>query len=340
MRRLNLPPLADSGVVVQCWKFDSDVIIEVSLEEVFSYGGSGHILWGFSPISPLHFGYDKIFATLAMLRRDTQRRLTILIADVYSSLSRGLALQQVQLIGEYYMHYIRHIWGLPCRSILASNFIVSTSYQEDLLSLTNRLGINEVRNSWTHIDRATPKVYSLLYPLMQNLDLYYIKPAIVLAEASQMKFYRLFPDVAKRLNRHISMYFVYLTQSHDLRGRPLRESTIRDRLSVHATLEELHCKIRQCASLPGHPNCPFSELVLYSVCPFVKCLIQDDDLSDWIGTRKKLEAGILCLPKDAERIAGHLWKRIEEVGELYDGPEAELTTWIDFSKLRQETLDK
>lgn len=331
------PKLDETEAVDTCRTFANGEFRDVSLVEALqSLPSEGSILWGVSPVAPLHFGYDKIFCILGALSANTGLGIHILLADAYAQLSHGTDLNLSQQIGNYYRAYIEEVWQLRCQWTYASSFIFSKTYSQNLLHLARQFSASSVKEAWTSDDRAAQKVYGFLYPIMQNLDVAHLCPAVVFAEASQKKFYNLFQQVAKVLSPDISVTFIFVNQSYDLRGKLLKGSKGKDRLSIHESSETLRKKLSICASLPGQPNCPVTELVLYSLWPFVNQIISGGVAGSVDWPLSELKKGAVTLPRDFDSLSEGLESRLQQVQSFYASRPSDLTSWIDFERLRSE----
>lgn len=334
---IKLPTLNQTEAIDSCQRFTNGEMYEVSINEALvALPSEGSIFWGVSPVAPLHFGYDKIFCLLSALSAQTGLAVHILLADAYAQLSHGTDLDLSQRIGDYYRAYIEDVWELKCQWTYASSFIFSKTYSQRVFQAARQLTASTVKETWTSDDRATQRVYGFLYPMMQNLDVFHLQPTVVLAEASQKKFYSLFHHIARIVAPEIDVTFIFIKQSHDLRGKLLKGSKGGDRLSVHESSETLGKKLSTCAALPGYANCPVTELVLYSLWPFnaLRMINPTEGPDAW--PLLELQNGAIILPRDFQVLEEGLTMRLEQVEKLYASKTPDLTGWIDFARLRSE----
>jgi len=127
----------------------------------------------------------------------------------------------------------------------------------------------------------------------------------------------------------------YIRQSVDIKGRPLSQSSSKDRINIHETEQTLHRKLSGCANLPSSDDNPFRDLLEYSVLPFKSVLGVDnipfnsgEELAELISANK------LTLPDDLELVQGWLQKKLEYINSFYNKvEESKILDWIDFSRL-------
>ena len=119
--------------------------------------------------------------------------------------------------------------------------------------------------------------YSVIYPIMQCIDVLYTKADVILAEHGQKKIYSLLKYLSPYFNHKIDkkgINFIYVKQSHDILGKPLNVSTSKTRISFHETEESLKQKIQKMYA-PEKEICQSGkvnallETFKYSVFPWV-----------------------------------------------------------------------
>ena len=107
------------------WKLSNNTIKSVDLQEIYKNTKSGdRILWGFSPVSPIHTGYDKIFFLLKSIIENTDSKLIVLGADIPAKLSHGRDLSILRQVANYYRYYIEKIWGIKPKFMLSSDYFI------------------------------------------------------------------------------------------------------------------------------------------------------------------------------------------------------------------------
>lgn len=311
---------------------------------------SKSVLWGFAPISPIHFFYDKIFYHLKSLQTLKNLEVKILSADMYAAMSHGLSLEGVKKRFNYYKFYIERIWDIEAYFIQASRYFYNIKYQDMLCYTLSKLKSNKIKKiSWSSWQKKENLAYFYIYPVMQNLDVLYLKPDIVFAEKSQMKIYKLLQEIASIFEFDRSVIFVFMNQSVDLKRQPITRSRWKDRLSIHESPFSLYKKLKICACPPEIKDNPLLELIEFSILPFkdelgIDIVIEDDGKIISFNTRKDLRSSILngvrLLPKHLDKIAEWFNVRIKDINSRYYEEAPHLLEWIDMDKIRNWGVKK
>lgn len=327
-----------------CWKIEGNIIESTDIDTILnSVQKSDNIFWGFTPISPIHLGYDKIFFILNEITKVTECNLHMLATDICGTLTHRLGLEELKTRALYYKHYIERVWDQNITFTLSSSYYFNKDYQTLLLTLLSRVNDKVVRKTWNSDQKQMSLLYSYFYPLIQVIDIIYLKPKVVFAEHSQAKIYELLPEVLKILNLNLNpIYFIYMNQSTDIKGKSLKSSTSRDRISLHEEDYTLKSKLSNCSSFLSTQSNPLLELLEFSVLPFRNKYKIDLELEIsgrrvLITNRNELRNlvvnGHLILPECLSEVYSWTLQRLSASNLIYHNQPG-LMEWIILDKIR------
>ena len=193
-----------------------------------------------------------------------------------------------------------------------------------------------VKDTWNTNQKELKLVYQYLYPIIQALDVIYLKPKIVFSEYSQYKIYKILPKILKVLDIELEdTFFVFIKQSLDIRGRPLMRSTQKDRITIHESSTSLRNKLKYCASFQTTENNPFLDLLEYSILPFKDKFSIPIDIIDRKDLRNRITEGKLLLPEALEIVSSWFDIKLAKIQQSFDkSKDSTLLNWINFDKIR------
>ncbi len=234
-------------------------------------------LWGVSPVSPLHLGYDALFGMQSQLCELGAKPRTLL-ADVHAMMSHGLSKNDVVVRASYYDHVLRDVFSIDTEVILGSGFEYTEGYTAILYKTMQHFTVGQSKQAAGATKKNTrDTIDRYVYPLMQCVDAAILGPDIIVAERSQEKIYRLmrsmadepvFDSICAWLS---SVHIVYVESTHDLNGERMQNSSRHTRISYHDEADVVEAKVRKMFAPPeakqqgekGNPllvaQYPFSE---------------------------------------------------------------------------------
>lgn len=313
---------------------------ELALLDLFA-GGAPRILWGLSPVAPLHLGYDELLVRLRGLA-GLGAELTLLLADYHAMMTHGLSYAEAGRRALYVERFARDVCGLDAAVVRGSAFQTRVDYVEPLYALMNQLALRDITEHLPGVIRGKARDGSLrlgacVYVVMQCLDATYLGVDAVFGEAGQKKIYALMGGTEAGAPPAI-----YAPTGVDIQGRPLRESSAATRISIHETREGLEGKVRRMyAPPPGQPLEPgrrhaLLECFQHSVFPWrrdpVAVMTESGawcELASYDQLAAAYAAGRLH-PRELKRaLVDCLWQRLAPAQEAI-APHA---GWIDPARL-------
>ncbi|HEU5059263.1 MAG TPA: hypothetical protein VFU21_22175, partial [Kofleriaceae bacterium] len=225
---------------------------ELALVELFARGAP-RVLWGLSPVAPLHLGYDELLVRLRRLA-ELGADVTLLVADYHAMMTHGLGYAEAGRRALYVERFARDVCGLDAQVVRGSSFQTRVDYVEPLYALMNQLPLRDITEHLPGAIRGKARDGSLrlgacVYVVMQCLDATYLAADAVFGEAGQKKIYALLDGTEAGAPPAI-----YAPTGIDIQGRPLRESSAATRISIHETRAGLEDKVRRMyAPPPGQP---------------------------------------------------------------------------------------
>lgn len=311
--------------------------------ETRAAGSKFTALWGIAPAGPAHFGLDSILATLRKL--DVRGwQLTILSADLHLTLSHGLQLDNAIQRAAYYRAYLADCCGLRARFVNGSDLQTRSDYLLAMLEACRAVSLNKAKASLPSRSRSdsgvSATVASVLYPVMQCVDVLALAPRAIVADQGQIKIYSLLGSAmsGERRRGGASPRMLVVPTGVDIRGMPLNESTRDTRIHLEDTRESLARKVKAMyappanqAPVPGRANA-LLWYFRYSVFPWITMplRVKARGTAEYVyRDAASFEHAYLSStihPLDAkEALERELWKRIAQAKERIA---PELRSWI------------
>lgn len=216
-------------------------------------------LWGVSPLAPLHIGYDPLILQQAALARARSTTHVVLLADLHAELISGLEPAVIAERAAYYARYLEFALSDRAEILLGSTLQTEPGYVRHLYKVLNQMALSKVRGAAPAQmkSRGQRETLSIVYLVMQCLDILELDVDLVFGEASQAKIYELTPLVAETLRSRREIEYAYVPGACDITGQPLGASTRKTRISFHDEGVILEEKVRRMyAPPPGAPVDP------------------------------------------------------------------------------------
>lgn len=222
--------------------------------------GSHNAYVGYEPSGPIHLG---TLITLYKLRDmvDAGFHTIALMADIHAILNLKGPRELIEEVSMTYWKTVFHELGSPEIEIrLGSSFELSPDYVLDLLTLSQKV---TARRAWRAMsviarEQEDPLVSHHIYPLMQALDILYLKVRIAIGGTDQRKIHALARDVFStqiplRIERYVpsAIHTPLLT---GLTGGKMSSSIPRSHVAVHDPPEIIREKIMHAYCPPGSEN--------------------------------------------------------------------------------------
>lgn len=166
-----------------------EIISEEELKKLLKKKKKPIVYCGYEPSGMIHLGH---FVTLSKLR-DFEKagfKTKILLADVHAILNRKGNEKEIKNEIQGWKKTIKAI-GLKVEIILGSDFQFKKEYQEDVMILAQHATINRGLRSMQEVARdiENATISQVWYPLMQVVDIKFLKVDVALGGMEQRKIH-------------------------------------------------------------------------------------------------------------------------------------------------------
>ncbi len=220
--------------------------------------GGGHRTYvGYEPSGPIHVG------TLITVRklRDMIRagfHSIALMADIHAILNLKGPQDLIKEVSVTYWKTVFHELGSRDIEIkLGTDFELSEDYVMDLLTLSQRVTARRAWRSMTMVAREQedPFVSQMIYPLMQALDILYLKVRVAIGGTDQRKIHALTrevfsSDVPLRIEKYVPTA-LHTPLLPGLTGGKMSSSIPKSHVAVHDPPEVIREKVMNAYCPPG-----------------------------------------------------------------------------------------
>ena len=177
-----------------------EIIGEEELKKLLKQKNKPIVYCGYEPSGSVHLGH---LITLLKLM-DFEKagfKVKVLLADIHAMLNRKGDEKQIKKESELWKKIINAL-GLRAEFVLGSDFEFKKDYQLDVMKLAQHFTINRGLRSMQEIARDVENatVSQVWYPLMQVVDIKYLKSNVALGVMEQRKIHMLGKDAEKILN--------------------------------------------------------------------------------------------------------------------------------------------
>ena len=177
-----------------------EIIGEEELKKLLKQKNKPIVYCGYEPSGSVHLGH---LITLLKLM-DFEKagfKVKVLLADIHAMLNRKGDEKQIKKESELWKKIINAL-GLRAEFVLGSDFEFKKDYQLDVMKLAQHFTINRGLRSMQEIARDVENatVSQVWYPLMQVVDIKYLKSNVALGGMEQRKIHMLGKDAEKILN--------------------------------------------------------------------------------------------------------------------------------------------
>jgi len=212
---------------------------------------------GYEPSGPIHLG---TLITIYKLRDMIEAgfHAIALMADIHAILNLKGPRDLIEEVSMTYWKTVFHELGSPHIEIrLGSEFELSPDYVLDLLSLSQRVTAKRAWRAMSVIAREQedPLVSHHIYPLMQALDILYLKVKVAIGGTDQRKIHALARDVFStqvplRVERYVPSA-IHTPLLPGLTGGKMSSSIPKSHIAVHDPPDVIREKIKHAYCPPG-----------------------------------------------------------------------------------------
>lgn len=251
-----------------------EVVTPSEIEEILSQKPKFNFYYGTAPTGPFHFAYLIPLNKVIQLTQAGGKGV-ILLADYHAHLDdRKTPFEVMELRSQYYDACTRAVLGEHAKKL---KFVRGSSYQhrrdyvEDVYKLSARITTTRATRAASEVVRMRdePKISSLLYPILQILDVEYLHADITVGGTDQRKIYMLGREVLPELGYAKGAYiFTPLLPSLKGGGAKMSSSDPLSHIRVTDSVEDINSKIEKAYCPPGVlDQNPITSTVRYILLP-------------------------------------------------------------------------
>jgi len=264
------------------WKIEKikrncvEVVTEKDLKNLLEQKKMFNFYWGIAPTGPFHLGYLISLCKLHDLI-EVGGKATILIADLHAYLDdKKTPWEEMEIRSKYIEKCLKLLLREKTnkiRFVRGSDFQLSKDYIADTLKLSGYVTAKRAIRAASEVVRIreAPLISSLLYPIMQNVDIKYLDAELVLGGIDQRHIYTLGREVLPKIGwKKPVCIFTPLLTSLKRKGK-MSASKPETHITLHENEKVLAYKIKKAYCPPKKvENNPIMEIVRYILFPLFK----------------------------------------------------------------------
>jgi tyrosyl-tRNA synthetase len=221
-----------------------EIVTEQELDELLKKKKFPVVYCGYEPSGPMHLGH---FVTILKLM-DLEKagfKVKILLADVHAFLNRKGSETDIKKEVENWKKTVKAI-GLKAEVVLGSEFQFEKEFILDLMRLSQASTINRGLRSMQEIARdiENATISQLMYPLMQVLDIKYLKVDVALGGLEQRKVHMIGKDLVDVTKYPFIAFHTPLLTSLKGPGQKMSKSLPGSGISVTDSYDEIKSSIK------------------------------------------------------------------------------------------------
>lgn len=245
----------------------AEIVTEEELVKLLQSKPAPAVYCGYEPNGPMHLGHFVTITKLMDLAR-AGFKVKVLLADVHAFLNRKGSEDDIKKEVENWRKTIKAI-GLDAEVVLGSSFQYDREYQLDVMRLAQSSTINRGLRSMQEIardvDNAT--ISQLWYPLMQVVDIKYLKVDVAQGGLEQRKVHMIGRDEAKTIGYNFVALHTPLITSLKGPGQKMSKSIPGSGISVTDSKDEIvkTLKAAYCPekSVVDNPVLQIAQLIIF-----------------------------------------------------------------------------
>lgn len=255
----------------------SEIVTEEELKELLS-GGHFSAYCGYEPSGKIHFGHVLTAFKLMDLQK-AGGKITVLLADLHAYLNGKGELEDIRRVAEYNKHCFIGL-GLDPKTTdfrLGSGFQMEEEYIMDVLRMATQTTLFRARRSMAEIARRVedPDVGQVIYPLMQAVDIAYLKVDIAVGGEDQRKVHMIAREKLPALG-YRKPVCLHLPLLHGIDGSDKMSSSKGNFVAVDDPPQQIREKIRRAYCPPRETvNNPVIEYAEHLLIPRLGHLFVD-----------------------------------------------------------------
>ncbi|MHA1929528.1 MAG: tyrosine--tRNA ligase [Candidatus Thorarchaeota archaeon] len=231
-----------------------EVVTQEEIKTIIETKPNFNFYYGTAPTGPFHFAYMIPFNKLVQLA-DIGGKGTILLADYHAHLdAQKTSFELMELRSKYYEECIRGVMGVNAKKfkfVRGSTYQHKQDYVEDLYRIAARVTTTRAKRAVSEVVRMAgdAKISELLYPLLQILDVKYLKADIIVGGIDQRNIYMLGREILESVKYQKGAY-IFMPLLPSLKGGgakmsasdPLSHIRVTDSVeSIKSTIKKAYC---------------------------------------------------------------------------------------------------
>lgn len=223
---------------------------------------------GYEPSGKIHLGHAVTVQKLKTLQ-ELGFKIKILLADYHAFLNGKGSLEEIKEIAEYNMKCFKAL-GLndDTEFILGSSFQLDPEYADDVYKLATMTTLKRAKRSMDQVSRHddNPKVASVIYPIMQTVDMVALDVDVALGGMEQRKIQMLARENLEKIDEKTPIC-IHTPLLHGLDGDAKMSSSKGNFIAVDDSVEEITKKINKSYCNPreveDNPMIEIAETFIY-----------------------------------------------------------------------------
>ena len=224
---------------------------------------------GYEPSGKIHLGHAITIMKLKQLQ-SLGFKIKILLADYHAFLNGKGTVEEITETAEYNKKCFKAL-GLneDTEYILGSSFQLNSEYTTKVYQLATLTTLKRAKRSMDQVSRHddNPKVSSVIYPIMQTVDMSALEVDIALGGMEQRKIQMLARENLPKINENTPIC-IHTPLLHGLDGDDKMSSSKGNYIAIDDTEEEINKKIKKSYCPQGEiENNPILEIAEHFVFP-------------------------------------------------------------------------
>ncbi|MDO5848974.1 MAG: tyrosine--tRNA ligase [Methanobrevibacter sp.] len=223
---------------------------------------------GYEPSGKIHLGHAVTVQKLKTLQ-ELGFKIKILLADYHAFLNGKGSLEEIREIAEYNMKCFKAL-GLDDTTdfILGSSYQLDSDYADKVYQLATMTTLKRARRSMDQVSRhdENPKVASVIYPIMQTVDMAALNVDVALGGMEQRKIQMLARENLEKIGENVPVC-IHTPLLHGLDGDAKMSSSKGNFIAVDDSVKDITKKINKSycpqGEIEGNPMIEIAETFVY-----------------------------------------------------------------------------
>ena len=223
---------------------------------------------GYEPSGKIHLGHAVTVQKLKTLQK-LGFKIKILLADYHAFLNGKGTVEEIAETAEYNKKCFQALGlGDETEYIYGSSFQLNPDYTDKVYKLATMTTLKRARRSMDQVSRAddNPKVASVVYPIMQTVDMAALNVDIALGGMEQRKIQMLARENLEKIGENVPVC-IHTPLLHGLDGDAKMSSSNGNYIAVDDSVEEITKKINKSycpqGEIDGNPMIEIAESFVY-----------------------------------------------------------------------------